>query len=196
VRVADEEEGTMRRIRRMLAVGGVAALAGAALVTVLPATSGAGGEAGLTIIVRKVVDGPATSGTTVTVECTDPQEPIEATLNFDATGAPTTSEGGFVENDGAWAPFGGQPDVGTTCTFVETDAEGAASTSWTCAFDAQFGTEPEGLGCAAEAGADTGPVTIVYGGNETEPEHQEGTVVFTNTYEEPLPPEVAPSFTG
>ena len=65
---------------------------------------------------------------------------VSFAVNFDATGAPTTSsDPGFAIVDGAWKLGGDIPKNPATCTATETDADGATATSWTCAFEAVLG---------------------------------------------------------
>ena len=188
----------MRRIL-MLGAALVAALAGIGAV-VIPADAG---EIETSLVVRKTVQGPATGGFAVHLTC----DGITSTLNFDATGAPTTFSG-----DGTWAPVNGawQFDTGVTqqvsCTFTETDPDGATSTSWTCAYETSHLQEVEAaaaqaaFGCDAPSGTGTGPVGATLEGLDTTLVAQKLTVHFTNTIPEPEaaaePVEAAPTFTG
>jgi hypothetical protein len=192
----------MRKIGLFATFVGVLALSVSALV--IPAGAGEGPPADpvTTIIIRKVVSGPATAGSSVVIACDGGDT---ATLTFDTTGAPdTTTSGAFTKVDGAWTLFTSLPEEPTPCTFTETVTGGAASTTWTCAYES---TEPDvpksqGLegpepGCAVAAGSGTGPVTVVYGNFDTNVETQASTVTFTNTYvAAPLPVNTAPNFTG
>ena len=188
----------MRRIRLLVGFVGVVTLGVGALV--LPARAGTEPpeDAPTTFVIRKVVNGPATAGSTVAVNCGGET----AVLTFDKTGAPdTTSVGSFTKVDGAWMFFTSLPEEPSECTSTETSTGGAASTSWTCSF---LTTEPEvprsqqvedpEPGCAAAAGTGTGPVVVVYGNLDDDIETQVSTVTFTNTYVAPV--NTAPTFTG
>jgi hypothetical protein len=197
----------MRKVGLLAGFVGALVLAVGALVVPAGAGQEPPEDAPTTIIIRKVVLGPATEGSAITISCGDGDI---ATLTFDKTGAPdTASVGSFSKVDGAWVLFTDLPDDPTPCTFTET-ANGATTTtlvdtSWTCAYES---TEPDivkgqGLeapepGCAAAAGNGPGPVTVTYGNFDTDVETQTSTVTFTNTYvaPAPLPLDLAPNFTG
>ena len=193
----------MRRIG--LLVGFVGALALAVGALVLPAGAGEGPpeDPATTIRIRKVVSGPATAGSTIVIQCGGGES---ATLTFDKTGAPdTTSVGSFTKVDNAWVLVTSLPEEPTPCTFTETVTGGAASTSFTCTYEAVEADVPksQGLdepraGCDASAGTGTGPVTVVYAGIEQDIEAQTSIVTFTNTYVAVAPPLVVtnPNFTG
>jgi hypothetical protein len=194
----------MRRFGLSVVLAAVLVLGFGAFV--VPAGAGSDGEQGTTtFIIRKVVNGPATAGSTVVVDC----EGETATLTFDATGAPnTTSSNSFVKANGAWVLDTNLPPDLTACTYTETVTGGAVSTSWTCAYESTEPDEPKALpqgledpdpGCAAAAGTGTGPVTVVYGNLDDNVASQTSTVTFTNTYVAPPPPPpvvTGPSFTG
>jgi hypothetical protein len=190
----------MRGIGLFVAFAGTLALALVALV--LPAGAGQAPPQNppTTLIIRKVVTGPATAGSTVQIHCGAGDT---ATLTFDKNGAPdTTSVGSFSKVDGAWKTFSNLPDVPTSCTFTETVNANATSTAWTCAYQS---TEPnvakgqgveQAPGCAAASGAGGGPVTVLYGNVETNVQTQVSTVTFTNTYGAAQPVAAAPTFSG
>lgn len=194
----------MRKIGLFVGLGGAVVLALGAFV--VPAVAGEPVNDATTIIVKKVVTGPATAGSTVTVECTDSNE--VATLTFDKTGAPDTSTSNqFHKVNGAWQLQTSLPEEATPCTFTETVTGGAASTSWACAYESTApdvvkgqgpAADPE-PGCAAASGTGVGPATVVYGNFDNHIETQTSTVTFTNTYVAPTPAppvEIAPTFTG
>lgn len=192
----------MRRARRAAIVIILAAFA-AAVLGAVPA--GAGEEGLSAFVIRKVVSGPATEGSSIAITCkkqSDGTSETTVTLSFDATGAPTTaapSPLGFAIVDGAWVLDTTVPtsEYGRgVCTATETVTGGAASTAWTCAFVFTAGTEPTGLGCSTASGTGVGPATAVFGSAVDEIQEQTWTVVFTNTYEAPPVVEVAPTFTG
>jgi hypothetical protein len=193
----------MRKVGLLVALVGAVVLALGAFV--VPAVAGEQDTDATTLIVKKVVNGPATAGSTVKVQCTDSDE--VATLTFDATGAPSTaSSNSWAKVNGAWQLQTTLPEAATPCTYTETETGGAESTSWTCAYQS---TEPDVVkgqgpaadpepGCAAAAGTGTGPATVVYGNFDSDVETQSSTVTFTNTYvAPPAPPaNTAPNFTG
>jgi hypothetical protein len=165
----------------------------------------------LTFTVRKVVSGAGTGPSSVGVSCALPgaaTAQYAAVLNFDAQGTPTTSDDeSFEIVDGAWSFSQVNTDL-QECDFTETDAGGATSTTWTCAYDFDPVSVPEAAqieeaGCAADAGTGTGPVHVVYPPN-SEVELQASTVTFTNSFTtaplEPLRPAAQvvaqPVFTG
>lgn len=166
---------------------------------------GAQTEEGASVfVIRKVVTGPATAGSAVTLTCESEEGGTSTVvLHFDATGNPTTAddtvESGFEIVDGAWVldtivpqyPALDRPD----CSLTETDAAGATSTAWTCDFTFTAGTPEPPIGCATASGAGVGPVTATFGDTRDEIELQTWTVVFTNTYPEQAV-EVEPTFTG
>jgi hypothetical protein len=89
--------------------------------------SGAGAPAVNTFVVEKHVSGPAPAGTTFTVEVVcesilqpHAQAPTLVEITFDADGNPTS-------DNSLTTP------AGSECTATETDAGGAASTSFACA---------------------------------------------------------------
>jgi hypothetical protein len=136
-----------------------------------------------TIDVAKTLEGTATGGFTVNVEC---GTALVATLGFDASGMPTTTS-----DPVRWAPTGGwwraTLDVTETteCSATETDADGAASTRWTCAWDATFENgQAEDLGCDAADGTGVGPVAFTLGGGGASLLEQEATITFTNSLPE------------
>lgn len=186
---------------------GLAAVAAVASALGGLSPAGAGGRGETTFTVRKVVSGPATEGTTVQIVCGEGESAETANLGFDATGAPTTSDvSSFVIEGGAWVLHTTQPPSDTTCTFTETQAGGAASTSWTCAYESQVLPDEAGatlvsdppsvtIGCGATSGTGTGPVSVGFAGLDGTPRNQRVEVVFTNTYAAPVVV-VTPSFTG
>ena len=151
------------------------------------------------IVVRKTVQGPATGGFTVLVSC-DTGEVLQATLNFDTAGLPTTFSGGLepwsVTPDGAWKFNSNVPEDVVDCTVTETDAGGASTTSWTCDYvlEQRNGGTVIG-GCDAPTGTGTGPVGFELADEEQEVVMQVATVHFTNTIPAPAV-EAAPTFTG
>ncbi len=182
-------------------LAGVVAIAATALFAVALVPAGAG-VTNTHIVVRKSVEGPATGPFTVVVACStddgDGGIMNEATLGFDATGAPTSVEPAgppWSIVDGAWQLDTIPPIGPTECTATETDADGATSTSWTCDFQDQRGSlEPPG-GCAAPGGTGIGPVGFTLNSVGDEAGSQTATVHFTNTVAaEPL--DIAPAFTG
>jgi hypothetical protein len=174
--------------------------------------SGAQQLSEFTVTVKKVVVG--TGGpSAVTVDCSSVSDEATAqvvdVLNFDAQGNPVASgaDTDFAIQDGAWV-LEGSPGSGFECTFTESAAGGASSTSWTCAYSATPNSAPtasqiELAGCQSAAGAGTGPVDVTYPGSQDVSE-QASTVVFTNTFGStpldpitPAPQVVAqPVFTG
>jgi hypothetical protein len=163
----------------------------------------------ITLTVRKVVSGPATTGSSVTFSC----EGLAETFNFDASGAPTTADGGGAVDivDGAWQLTGSADSSPLDCAFNETATGGAASTAWSCDYSNEPNVEStpsaeqvEDLGCAAASGDGTGPVGLLLG-SFIEVSSQSASVTFTNTYTAapPLTPiqpaasvVVQPTFTG
>jgi hypothetical protein len=163
----------------------------------------------ITLTVRKVVSGPATTGSSVTFSCVGESE----TFNFDASGAPTTADGGGAVAivDGAWQLTGSADSSPLDCALNETATGGAASTAWTCSYSNEPTVEStpsaeqvEELGCAAASGDGTGPVGLVLG-SRFEVSSQTAAVTFTNTYTaapplQPVQPApavvVQPTFTG
>ena len=192
----------MRKVGLLVALVGAVVLALGAFV--VPAVAGEQDTDATTIIVKKVVTGPATAGSTVVIDCGGSSV---ATLTFDKAGAPdTTSTGSFAKVNGAWQYQTTLPEEAITCTFTETVTGGAESTSWTCSYQS---TEPDVIkgqgpaadpepGCAAASGTGTGPATVVYGNFDSDVETQTSTVTFTNAYVAPPAPPVntAPNFTG
>ena len=182
-------------MRRILMLVAVAATAMMAVVGGAVVPAGAGG-APTTLVVGKTVQGTATGGFSVVVSCGGSEV---ATLNFDATGAPTTFIGGdWVPEGGDWKSTGFTPEI-TECSLNETDADGAATTTWTCDYEFVPVDSPSGLGCDAPSGTDTGPVNLTLGG-EGQVESQTATVRFTNTIPDAAAPAAAvpaaPTFTG
>ena len=196
----------MRRIWLVATFVGVLTLGVGAFV--LPAGAGEVDLGATTFVVRKVVVGPATSGSAVVVQCSDSSE--TATLTFDKTGAPdTTTSNSFEKLNGAWVLNTSLPPEATACTFTETVSGGALNTAWICSYQSSPPEEepalPEGIddpltpGCAAGSGTGTGPVTVVYGNLDDDVATQSSVVTFTNTYGDlpPAPPvNTAPNFTG
>jgi hypothetical protein len=192
-------------MRRAGVIVSAAVLLAAVVGWSVPAGAGEGGSS--TVVIRKVVTGPATTGSSVAVSCTG-SGPGGTTnggvLNFDATGAPTTATGalqaGFSKLDGAWVYENKVPDSDygrPTCTATETETGGAESTAWTCTLDVSASTT-EGLGCVSAAGTGVGPATATFGDTADKVLTQVWTVVFTNTYAPlaPDPVEISPTFTG
>ena len=185
---------------------------GAGLVIATPIAVGAGDEeeppVGISnFVVRKVVSGPATEGSTIQLSCVAEQfpQPVTTNFNFDATGNPTTVAGfgigtDFQIVDGTWHLVTIVPlaQYGTvTCSMTEILSGGAVSTAWTCDFDFTSTAEPEVLGCEDAAGTGVGPVVAVQGNQDDDIEQQTFTVMFTNTYvAQPPPPVIEPTFTG
>ena len=109
---------------------------------------------------------------------------------------------------GAWVADSGPPNDPMSCAANETDADGADSTSWTCAYestpamnlvqdDSADNAFVEG-GCDAASGTDTGPVGFTMA-TDVEVETQAATINFTNTIAEPAAAavvEAEPTFTG
>jgi hypothetical protein len=184
-------------------------LAVLALAALPFAASGAGAqvESPITITVRKVVTGPATAGSSVMFSCLGSSE----TFNFDASGAPTTADGGasVAIVDGAWQLTGSADSSVLDCALNETATGGAASTAWTCSYSNEPFVTPgaaqvEELGCAAASGDGTGPVGLLLG-SFLDVSSQTAAVTFTNTYTtapplQPVQPApavvVQPTFTG
>ncbi len=164
-------------------------------VVLFAGSSGAGELRSESITVRKVVTGPAPSGFTVNVSC--PDGGLEANLEFDATGAPTTTDNpAFVIQGGAWVSSRDQnTQTPFSCSVTETGSPEAVSTTWTCDYEFTTLDGQEPGGCAAASGTDQGPATIDYT-NDTSITTQNGTVTFTNTFAVPEPVVVAPAFTG
>jgi hypothetical protein len=184
----------------------LAALALAALPLTASAASGQV-QSPITITVRKVVTGPATAGSSVTFSCVGESE----TFNFDASGAPTTADGGASVEivDGAWQLTGSADTSLLDCAFNETATGGASSTAWTCSYsndpiEIPQAEQVEELGCAAASGDGTGPAGLLLG-SLFEVSSQTAAVTFTNTYTaapplQPIEPAAAvvvqPTFTG
>ncbi len=188
----------MRTFRRVLGAASAAfVLSVGAVATTVPA--GAGSFTDTTITVTKVVDGTGTGPFTVVIaDCDNFDEPIEATLGFDATGAPTTTDNDlWVADGGQWVlPDARYINVPQVCTATETDADGATSTSWTCAYSVEQSTEPP-PGCAADAGSGTGPVEFTLIGAGEGAAGQDVDLVFTNTIAPvPAPITAEVTFTG
>jgi hypothetical protein len=200
-----------RVVRRSLLVGALA------LVAVPFSASVAGGQAipesAVTVTVRKVVVGSG-APSSVTVDCEADAPSIDAiegvVLNFAADGSPvdTVPAGAFDVVDGAFTISGDTSDESGRCTFTETSTGGAASTSFTCAYEftpvvKPVATQAEQAGCLEAAGVGVGPVQVNYPGND-DVEAQASTVVFTNTFTAaplaPLQPAAQvvakPAFTG
>src|SRR5262245_56031185 len=155
----------MRKLGCSVALAGLVVFGLGAFIT--PAGAGDTVEGTTTIIVKKVVTGPATAGTTVVVACSSDDT---ATLTFDITGAPATSSTNeFVKANGAWVFEGPLPDEPVECSFTETVTGGAQSTAFTCTYaftlldvpKSQGQEEPRG-GCDASAGTGPGPVSVGY----------------------------------
>lgn len=198
----------MRKAFVSVLVGALAVVGGA----VIPA--GAQQEPTTTFVIEKVVVGPATAGSSVTISCESPargggaevgaaglEDTVEVVvLGFDAQGNPTTKSGANVDDfdvvDGAWVGVTSVPefDANPACFATETDSGGAASTAWTCAFEFDAGTPDPPIGCDAATGDGVGPVVATFGIRLDEINEQTWTVVFTNTYPEAV--EVEPNFTG
>jgi hypothetical protein len=183
----------------MVSVLAVMGMAASTLGVLFISPAGAGNGVPTTIAVAKTVDGPATGPFSVEVTCDE----SVAILEFDASGAPTTSSG-----DGMWEIVGGmwQLSFGNSeplqCSATETDADGATSTTWTCTFDLQTVNGFVG-GCAAPDGVGVGPVNFDFAGNGQGVDSQRALVRFTNVIAPPEPPEpqpepivVGPTFTG
>jgi hypothetical protein len=184
-------------------------LAALALAALPLTASGAAGQVSspVTLTVSTVANGTASGGTSVTFTCLGTSE----TFNFDATGAPTTAEGGANVSivAGAWQLTGSADSTPLACELNETATGGAASTSWTCDYTAVPTEVPqsqqvEGQGCASAIGDGTGPVGLTLG-SFFDVSSQDAEVTFTNTYVaapplEPLQPApavlVQPTFTG
>lgn len=175
-----------RFLRRSFVVAALALVA----VPFTAVGSGAQQAPDLTITVKKVVVGPG-SPSSVTADCVGNEAAtglVNVVLNFDAQGNPTTSVpsgSGFQIVDGAWVAQGTNGGGGQ-CDFTETATGGAATTSWTCAYDfdpveVPQATQIEQPGCAAAAGDGIGPVHVVYPGDQDVLD-QASTVTFTNTY--------------
>jgi hypothetical protein len=189
---------------------------GVLALVALPFTAvGAGAQQApdLTFTVKKVVSGTGTGPSSVVLNCTfvgAVSAQYAAVLNFDAQGHPTTSDDeSFEIVDGAWALSIVNVDT-QECDFTETDAGGATSTSWTCAYESEPLTtvapaQVLDAGCEAESGSGTGPVHVVYP-SDAEVSSQASTVTFTNTFAGPTPSQPAtqpaaavvatPGFTG
>lgn len=186
----------MRRPNRLVHLLATAAIGAAALVAAT-APVGAGSATDTTITVTKVVDGSATGPFTVVISgCDNFDTPIAATLGFAATGAPTTTDNDlWVAEGGRWVwddRFTNRPQV---CNATETDADGATSTSWTCAYSIKQSTiDPPG--CAAPAGDGTGPLAVTLIGAGEGGVGQAVDLVFTNTIAPPVPVVAEVSFTG
>jgi len=145
------------------------------------------GFSGTTMIVKKVVTGTATAGSTVEVDCGIPLSGDSATLTFDKNGAPdTTNNNAWMKSNGGWILHDDFGNSRSTCDFEETATGGATSTSWTCAFDFtefnQVGDQQVEPGCdTGGSGTGTGPVSVIYFMDE-EVVNQTSTVIFTNTF--------------
>jgi hypothetical protein len=190
--------------RRFVAARAVVAAGSVALVSLGlvagPASAGvpSPGAAPLTIV--KTVSGPVPAGTTFTASIVCDDTIIEgdggstdaATVEFDATGQPTTPDTVTFDDPG-------------TCTVTETATGGAATTTYACE-----GVEPvqepikESDVSAAQveepicptAGPQAAPISV-----NIEFEDQTATVTIHNTFNEPTPqvaPQVVaqPAFTG
>ena len=132
----------MRKLGLSVALGGAVVLAPGAFV--VPAVAGDQDSDATTIIVKEVVTGPATAGSTVVIDCGGSSV---ATLTFDKTGAPdTSSTGSFTKSNGAWQYQTTLPEEAITCTFTETVSGGAESTSWTCAYEYDRARHHQGSG--------------------------------------------------
>jgi hypothetical protein len=186
-------------------------LAALLIVSIIPlgaAIAGAQQQSPITLNFRKVVSGPATAGSSVTLSCLGQS----VVFNFDATGAPTTAQAGGANVaivDGAWQLTGGADSSPLQCTVDETATGGAASTSWSCDYtnepiEAPSAEQVLELGCAAASGAGTGPVGLTLG-STLQVSSQSADVTFTNTYTaapplQPIQPApsvvVQPTFTG
>jgi hypothetical protein len=175
--------GKMRRLLRNAVIGFAAVLAFTVLAGAFPVSAGTG-RPPVTIIVRKVIIGSATEGSTIWAACEGAEGFMRGDLRFDASGLPVPGAGGLLHNTGdAWViTSGNSSGAGFTCAFTETTTGGATSTTWTCAFDADFGTPADTLGCQTDSGSGTETATIVYGGVIHQPVFQTGEAVFTNTY--------------
>jgi hypothetical protein len=180
-------------------------------LTVVPLTASmADGQqqSPITLTVRKVVTGSATTGSSVVLTCLTESE----TFNFDATGAPTTAVGGanVAIVDGAWQLTGSADSSPLECTLNETATGGASATSWACDYsneplvEAPSTEQVVELGCASASGDGTGPVALTLG-SFLDVSSQTADITFTNTYTaapplqpvQPAPSVVAqPSFTG
>ena len=190
--------------RRLTSFAVVGALAAASGVALMPAGAGEFSDVGGTAItVRKTVQGAATGGFTVVVACSDGNIMAEATLNFGATGAPTTfsGDGPWIVDGGAWVVPSDNPTDPIVCTATETDADGAAATSWTCAYENVTDNGPANVGCDAANGTGTGPVNVALGSTGQGILGQSATVHFTNTIADAAPAaaeavEAEPTFTG
>jgi hypothetical protein len=193
-------------------------LVGALALAAVPSTAYVAGgqaipESAITITVEKVVVGSG-APSSVTVDCETDAPSADAVegvvLNFAADGSPvdTVPAGVFDVVDGAFTISGDNGDESGRCTFTETATGGAASTSFTCAYEFTpvihpTATQIEGAGCVEEAGVGVGPVQVNYPGND-DVDEQASTVVFTNTFTaaplEPLRPAAQvvahPAFTG
>jgi hypothetical protein len=195
-----------RHIRRSCLL---VALLATAIIPLGASVAGAQQLSPITINVRKVVSGTATTGSSVTLSCLTES----VTFNFDATGAPTTADAGGANVaivDGAWQLTGGADSSPLQCTLNETATGGASSTSWSCDYtnepiEAAPGAEQViESGCAAASGTGSGPVGLTLA-SFLEVNSQTADVTFTNTYVpltpiEPITPApqvvVQPAFTG
>ncbi len=174
-----------------------AVVAAVTLVGTALTPAGAGEDDASMILVRKTVQGPATGGFTVVVNCVD--NGGQATLNFDASGAPTIFSGGgdWSIVGGAWKVNFPTPDDPLQCTATETDADGAPTTTWTCDYENVVVNGLTEFGCDAPSGTGTGPVGFSLGSIGQGIETQLTTVHFTNTIPAPAAAvPAAPTFTG
>jgi len=145
------------------------------------------GDNGTTMIVKKVVTGTGTAGSTVVVDCDGGLAGDSATLTFDKNGAPnTTTNTDWQKLNGGWTLFDTLGNANDACSFEETVTGGATSTSFTCAYQNVESDEIENqqieLGCDAASGTGTGPVEVLYGFN-LNVFSQTSTVTFTNTFQ-------------
>jgi hypothetical protein len=157
------------------------------IVIVFAASGGAQVEQNM-LTIKKVVDGPAPTGTTFTVSVACAENngsgpTTTTTMHFDASGTPTDSN------------VVGAPDF-TVCTATETVNGGASSVSYSCALT--FGsTDPSHLSqCSTDGKTATFADEVL---NDT------ATITVTNTFTPPAPPPPptaapavvsAPTFTG
>jgi hypothetical protein len=188
----------IRGVRRAVIVAVVLGLFGAVTTSSI---AEAGEPHHLEFSVTTVVAGEPSPGTVVQVECATPDAvlPHSVRLGFDATGRATVAAGDTAAawkstlNDGTWIFTSDLPSTRTTCTFTEVDTGGAAEIDWACV-EGQVGG-PLGLGCAADAGAGPGPISVLIGASNEDISVQAVRVIFTNTFR-PTPVVVTPSFTG